>query len=69
MKKMVIDWRSKQISQDHYQVTEVVAGVEGKPFDILHQDEARDEHQLGEGDGIDAFLLVFLELDARVLKL
>jgi hypothetical protein len=43
--------------------------VEGEPFDILHQDEARDEHQLGEGDWIDALLFVFLELYARVLKL
>ena len=30
--------------------------MEGQPLDVLHQHEAGDEHQLGEGDGIDSLL-------------
>ena len=43
--------------------------MEGKPFDIIHQDEARDEHQFGKGIRINTLLLVLLELDAGILEL
>ena len=51
-----------------YEVSEVVSGMEGQPLDIVHEAEARDEHELGEGDRVDALLLVLLELNPGVLK-
>ena len=51
-----------------YEVSEVVSGMEGQPLHIVHEAEARDEHELGEGDRVDALLLVLLELNPGVLK-
>ena len=42
--------------------------MEGQPLDIVHEAKARDEHELGEGDRVDALLLVLLELNPGVLK-
>jgi len=56
------------IGEQLKKVAEIVAGVEAQPLDVVHQNDAGAHQQLGELNGIDAVLLVLLELNARVLQ-
>lgn len=42
--------------------------VEGDPFDIIKQDETASDEQLAKVVDVNPFLLVALEVDARVLE-
>lgn len=68
LEELALGLGQRLVGEELEEVSEIVAAVKRQPLDGLHEHEPGGQHHLGKERGVDAFLLMLLELDARGLE-